>query len=144
MRRALIPLKLKREGGFTLLELLVVIIITGLLIFLIVPSVLSGPLKARDKERKSDLGQVQIALESYHADNDTYPSGSYTSLGSTLVPHYIKKLPVDPKASQNYTYTSTNCSGSSCTGYKLDVVLENTHDKQIKVPPATYELTNKN
>lgn len=64
--------------GLTLIELLVVItligILSGLLVTIINPVGLRA--KARDSQRKSDLKQIQTALELFFADNRTYPASS--------------------------------------------------------------------
>ena len=127
---------LKKQEGFTLLELLIVIVIIGILAVLIVPNLTAGPQRARDSQRKSDLRNVKTALETYFNDNNQYPSSAnYAALSTPLTPTYIKTLPVDPKggttAAPIYTYTAT-CSGtpSTCTSYALTATLENTNDPQ--------------
>jgi type II secretion system protein G len=127
---------LKKQGGFTLLELLIVIVIIGILAVLIVPNLTAGPQRARDSQRKSDLRNVKTALETYFNDSNAYPNvANYAGL-SVLSPNYIKTLPVDPKggtaAAPKYTYTAGNCSGapSVCTSYVLTATLENTSDPQ--------------
>src|SRR5438270_4708293 len=102
----------KKQGGFTLLELLVVIVIIGILAVLIVPNLASGPQRARDAQRKNDNRQTQTALEAYHADNEAYPSGDYAGLSATLTPKYIKAMPADPKSGQTYVYTPAGCTGT--------------------------------
>src|SRR3954470_5330673 len=116
---------LKKEQGFTLLELLIVIVIIGILAVLIIPNLTAGPQRARDSQRKSDLRNVKTALETYFNDNNAYPNvADYAALGTPLTPTYIKSLPVDPKggttAAPKYTYAAT-CSGSpaACTSYVL-------------------------
>lgn len=138
----------KRQGqdGFTLLELLIVIIIIAVLGLIIVPGLASGPKRARDVKRKNDLGVVQTALSTYFNDNNSYPGGDYATLGKSLVNVYIPNMPVDPKASQSYSYTPspTGCSpsGTACASYTLDARLENDKDPQIKAGTTdTYELT---
>src|SRR5487761_1459799 len=121
---------LNREGGFTLLELLIVIVIIGILAVLIIPNLASGPQRARDAQRKSDLRNLKTALETYYNDNSAYPT-SLAPLTAGSTPH-IKILPVDPKTKASYTYTPTSgCDNvtTMCTTYTLTVTLENTNDK---------------
>lgn len=142
----------KQESGFTLLELLIVLVIIGILAVLIIPNLVSGPARARDSQRKSDMRNVKTALETYFNDNNQYPAGSgtagYIGLSSTLIPNYIKVLPVDPKAGTQsapiYQYNAT-CSGSPsvCTSYMLQTTLENTSDPQAGAG-GTYTVTSVN
>lgn len=137
---------LKRQQGFTLLELLIVIVIIGILALIIVPGLASGPKRARDAQRKSDMRAVKNALETYYNDNNSYPAGDYSGLGSYLVNAYIPSMPTDPKSTP-YTYTPTpsGCAAGACTSYVLDATLENTKDSQIKSGTTnTYEVSSTN
>src|SRR3954462_7136387 len=87
---------LRKQGGFTLLELLIVIVIIGILAVLIVPNLTNGPKRARDAQRKSDLRNIKTALESYFNDNNAYPSAA--GMNAALVPAFIKSIPADPKS----------------------------------------------
>jgi len=138
------PKLVKQQSGFTLLELLIVIVIIGILAFIIVPGLTSGPKRARDAQRKSDLRAVRNALESYYNDNTSYPPGVYTGLGSYLVTAYIPSMPGDPKpGNPGYAYTPapSGCVAGACSSYALDATLENTSDSQIKSGTSnTYEV----
>jgi len=85
--------------------------------------------KARDGIRKSDLRQIQSALELYRADKGSYPgTASFPTCGNQFddggIPAvvYIKKIPCDPSSSSSYEY-SLNASG-----YCLRACLENVTD----------------
>lgn len=122
--------QLKRNKGFTLIELLVVIAIIAILAVLIILNLSIARKKARDAQRKSDLSQIQIALENYADDNGVYPSGTSVSncaatsttcifaksgpLGSILTKHIT-----DPLSGRTYTYAP---SGS--TNYTLCATVE--------------------
>ncbi len=141
---------LKKQDGFTLLELLIVVVIIGILAVLIIPNLTSGPQRARDAQRKSDLRNVKTALETYFNDANAYPSGNFAGLPAVLQPNYIKTVPFDPKggtaSAPGYVYTPT-CAGtpSVCTSYVLQATLENTKDSSIKTgTTATYEVTSAN
>lgn len=140
----------KKQGGFTLLELLIVIVIVGILAFLIVPSLTSGPEKARDSQRKDDLlDKIKPALETYYNENNSYPSSQSSAgtptcvasdsncLGSVLTSGgtpYMKTVPSDPKNTGPYVYTyaptPSGCAAGACTSYTLTAQLENTSDSQ--------------
>jgi type IV pilus assembly protein PilA len=138
---------LKKQEGFTLLELLIVIVIIGILAVLIVPNLASGPQRARDAQRKSDLRNVKTALETYYNDKNGYPASGTISDDLTTGGTYLKALPTDPKTKANYTYTPSpdGCASGACTSYVLQATLENTKDGEIKAgTTATYEVTSAN
>ena len=101
-------------SGFTLIELLVVIAIIGMLASIIMASLNSARVKARDARRVSDIRQIRVALELYYADFGQYPisggatspnnswsnstDGSWTTLQTALAP-YIPHLSTDPQQS---------------------------------------------
>lgn len=130
------------EKGFTLVELIVVI---GILSVLAVGSIIAlNPFsqfqKANDSKRKTDLAQVQRALETYYQDNGKYPPHSAvtpplyrivrldltTADWGTQWQPYMNLLPKDPVGSDNYVYYSTGQS------YYLYATLDRgTSDPQI-------------
>ncbi len=133
--------KLKNnQKGFTLLELLIVIVIIGILAVLIIPNLASGPARARDSQRKQDLRNIKTALEAYHVDNSSYPQTTdVLDDGSTP---YMKSVPQDPKNSGVYVYGYTP-DADPANNYVLVAHLENKGDKDIKTGTTdTYEVTN--
>lgn len=114
------------KRGFTLIELLVVIAIIGVLSSVVMASLNTARIKARDASRISQLGQIRSALELYYLDNGSYPptgcghncnsyrfsydSASWAILAGQLAP-YIAQLPVDP--------VNTGCApwGNNCFSY---------------------------
>jgi type II secretion system protein G len=108
----------RRERGFTLIELLVVIAIIGLLSSVVLASLNSARIKARDARRLSDLKSIETALELYYGDNNAYPStasGGTTvtsALTSAIAPTYMSSVPKDPSradtSTTGYLYCSTD------------------------------------
>lgn len=118
--------------GFTLIELLVVIVIIGILSALITVNFIGIRQRGRDAQRKSDLIQIQSALELYRADNGSYPltfpvcPDQFAGTGATP-PIYMRKIPCDPlqpASLVSYTYSS---DGTTYTTYAC---LENNNDPQ--------------
>ena len=98
----------KHENGFTLVELMVVIVIIGLLATVVVVNVMPSQDKAMTTKASADIATLEQAMEMYRLDNLTYPSGAdglnaLVSPPATLAQSgryrpggYIKKLPNDP------------------------------------------------
>jgi general secretion pathway protein G len=100
--------QLARHRGFTLIEIMVVIVILGVLAALVVPRVLDRPDEARNIAAKSDLATIVGALKLYRLDNQRFPS-TEQSLGALVAkpqqapipPNwkpggYLERLPKDP------------------------------------------------
>lgn len=103
--------------GFTLIEIMVVIVIMSILGALIVPNIISRPDEARMAAAQSDIRQIEAALEMYRLDNGNYPStdqglealvnkpAGYPEPRRWSPDGYLKKLPVDPW-NERYLYFS--------------------------------------
>jgi general secretion pathway protein G len=97
-----------RSGGFTLIEVLVVIVILGILAALVVPNIMDKPGKARITKAKSDIQAIESALNMYRLDHHVYPT---TDEGlEALVGDYLPRLPNDPW-SRPYLYLSPGSHG---------------------------------
>ena len=100
--------KTKREKGFTLIELMVVIVILGVLAGLIVPRLTDKPERARVVKAKMQIENISMALKQFKLDNGFYPSTeqglqalvSKPSGGQELKYYpgkgYISQIPEDP------------------------------------------------
>ena len=95
----------RKQNGFTLIELIIVIVVIGILASIIYVSFTVTEQRSRDAQRDRDIFEVQRALEKYYADNGTYPSvGSdntgypLSSLTLALTPTYISQIPTAPSA----------------------------------------------
>lgn len=97
-----------RQRGFTLIEIMVVVVIIGVLAGLLVPKIMSRPDEARAIAAKQDIATIMQALKLYRLDNSRYPSGEQglaaliTKPSTAPVPAnwktggYLERLPQDP------------------------------------------------
>lgn len=128
--------------GFTLIELLTVIAIIGILMGFLTVNFIGVRQRSRDAQRKSDLRQIQSALELYRSDNDAYPTELATSVdcvspgtqftgGGTL---YMQRIPCDPQQAAVYSYILSPVSSlANCSQYQLAACVENTGDTDSNI-----------
>ena len=83
------------EAGFTLVELMVVIVIIGLLATVVVINVMPAQDTARVKKAQADVALLEQAAEMYRLNRFDYPSGS-EGLQALVSEGFIKRLPDDP------------------------------------------------
>ena len=122
--------QLSTRQGFTLIELLVAIGIIGILASFLLANFVGVRQRARDGVRKSDLRQIQSALELYRSDQSSYPNSPLPGCGSPLAAGgttYMRKISCDPSTGAIYAYDSP----SGNTTYSIFACLENGNDAQI-------------
>jgi general secretion pathway protein G len=107
----------KTQSGFTLIEIMVVVVIIGILASVVVPRIMDNPDKARKAKAQNDIRALESALELYKLDNFVYPTTDQglealvTKPTGTPEPKnwksggYIKKLNKDPWGN-DYLYLS--------------------------------------
>jgi general secretion pathway protein G len=95
----------KREGGFTLIELIIVMAIIAILASIAVPSYLSSMRAAKEAVLKEDLHVMRNAIDSYTMDKEKAPQ----SLDDLVQAGYLKSIPQDPMTHATDTWvTSTD------------------------------------
>lgn len=108
---------MKKHAGFTLIEVMVVVVILGILSAIVVPKIMSRPEQARMVKVKQDILAIQSALDLYKLDNGRYPT---TEQGldalvnkptASPLPNnwksdgYLQKVPQDPWG-EDYQYSN--------------------------------------
>lgn len=135
-----------RRRGFTLIELIIVMLIIAILAGLGTQAFISSQVKSRDARRKANLAAIASALENYYNDKKGYPAGdgngnimgcgvnsqdaqictSNKVFSDTKGTVYMQILPGDPIASQKYFYVS-----SDTNQYQIYTHIENSLDASI-------------
>ncbi|MES2186081.1 MAG: type II secretion system major pseudopilin GspG [Pseudomonadota bacterium] len=120
MPRSLSNLRRRAQAGFTLIELMVVLVIIGVLAALIVPNVLERADDARVTAARTDVNNLMQALKLYRLDNQRYPAADQglqaliTRPTTGAVPGnwkpYLDKLPNDPWG-RPYQYLNPGVKG---------------------------------
>jgi general secretion pathway protein G len=112
------PLRVS-EQGFTLLEIMVVVVIIGLLVAAVAPQFIGQIDTAAINRAKSDIRSIETSLNLYRLDNFRYPSSAeglqalVTNPGEASAPNwkqYLQRLPLDPWE-QPYQYVSPGQRG---------------------------------
>ena len=97
---------MRLQKGFSLIEIMVVVVILGILASIVVPKIISRPDEARVVKAKQDVLAIQNALDLYKLDNGFYPSTDQGLMALVEKPtssptpnnwkQYLKSLPKDP------------------------------------------------
>jgi len=105
----------RKQAGFTLIEVMVVVVILGILAAIIVPKIMSRPEQARLVKVKQDILAIQSALDLYKLDNGIYPTTDQGLQALVVKPTampiprnwksegYLQEVPMDPWG-QQYQY----------------------------------------
>ena len=113
---------MKKPNGFTLIEVMIVVVILGILAAVIVPKILDRPDQAKMVAAKSDIAVILQQLKLYRIDNNAYPStdqglSALTTKPTTnpLPPNwktggYLERLPNDPWG-RPYLYLNPGLKG---------------------------------
>ena len=99
----------RQDAGFTLMELLIVMLIIGILMMMAVPRFVSAIQNAREAVLKEDLHVMRTAIDSYTMDKQKAPQ----SLTDLTTDGYLREVPVDPMTRSKDTWTTETSSDLS-------------------------------
>jgi len=142
----------KKNQGFTIVELLIVIVVIGILAALVIVTFTGIQQKGRNTERKTDVNALNSHVEAYYAQTGNYPTLANVNDGtwrSTNMKGLDPEAMRDPKApattttltsggssATQYSYTPApaNCDNTTtmCDSYTLESSLEGSTDKYTK------------
>lgn len=143
------------KKGFTIVELLIVIVVIAILAAISVVAYNGIQQRARDSERSSEMKTIEKALAMYFIDNGGYPtcsnavyvpgttaSGCYVAtIAASLVPKYISSLPLDPINSGNDRYQyAVGYKKTSATAFTGD--LSNNYITGMRLETVSGNLNN--
>jgi len=109
----------KRQAGFTLIEIMVVVVILGILAAMVVPKVLDRPDQARATAARQDIAGLMQALKLYRLDQGRYPNQNQglkalvekpATAGQSNGRGYLERLPNDPWG-HPYQYLNPGANG---------------------------------
>ena len=155
-------LKNKRKKGFTLVELLIVVIVIGILASIAIVSYNGTQKRARDSKRLNDISEITKALEVYYSVNHKYPTGggasiinntwsasgdsSWDAFEAALGPYMDNNVPSDPintpppadplvAVGYDYAYYSTSSSWCGAAGNQYYILVY-----RLEASPQTNTL----
>jgi general secretion pathway protein G len=92
----------RRQGGFTLVELMVVMLIISVLAAIAIPAYIASLRNAREAVLKEDLHVMRQAIDSYTMDKEKGPQ----SLDDLVQAGYLKEIPTDPMTHSSSTWVT--------------------------------------
>ena len=147
----------KKQQGFTIVELLIVIVVIGILAALVITTFTGIQQKARDTERTTDIKALQGQVEAYYAQKGNYPTRTNlndATWRSTNMKGLDQEALKDPKGSlytaaaavsaTQYRYDVLNASDASCEGDDTTCVKYTLEAKMEQSGVANFSKTNLN
>lgn len=135
----------RKQSGFTIVELLIVIVVIGILAAIVITTFTGVQKKGRDADRKSDINAIYSQVEVYFAENGKYPtlanlqsktfrdanmkglsSDAITAPGQTVADTGTLVSTGGSTSNYQYSPTPSGCDNSAtdCTGFTLTATLE--------------------
>ena len=103
-----------RSRGFTLVELLVVMVVIGMLLTLAVPRYFKSLEHSREAVLRQDITTLRESIDRFYGDTGKYPE----TLQSLVDKHYLRAIPVDPMSRAADTWVVLHAEDPEDTGIK--------------------------
>lgn len=135
---------MKRQRGFTLLEMMVVVAIIAILAAILIPNFTHARAQAATSACMSNIKTIATAMELYYTDNEAYPNVTKAAVSSVseLAAYLGNQNPVDPAGSGSYEISA---SESSSGVWSYQIWCPGTHDpttlKSIQSGGSTTNTT---
>ena len=126
----------QRDGGFTLLELMVVMVIIGILAAIAIPSFTKNVQRAREAVLREDLHTIRTAIDSYTVDKQKAPQ----TLDDLVQAGYLKTMPVDPMTNRSDTWIPSQSDSFTSTDETQSGGMDDVHSgsQQVASDGTTY------
>jgi prepilin-type N-terminal cleavage/methylation domain-containing protein len=130
-----------KKRGFSLIELMVVITIITIITSIVITNLTKARSLERDRQRISDISELQLSLANFLNKNGSYPQGATDALIQLVNENLVPFIPLDPTndGTHKYGYSSTG------TSYCMTAILEsaNTYqDPEVTASNCVTEYSN--
>ena len=125
-------MKVKKQNGLTLTEILIVIALLMLVLLALFRVFRVDINRSKDAQRKSDLRDIKLAFEDYYNDHQAYPPEEFLlDCGGNSLKPYLKAVPCDPDTGAPYLYFPYPGGGDNTQGYRVLSILTDLADPTI-------------
>ena len=126
----------KRQSGFTIVELLIVIVVIGILAAIVITTYSGIQAKARNAKRETDIQSLQTQVEAFYSQNGYYPN-AYDLNSWAFIAANMKSLATS--AEQDPSSTCTLPSATNATGNCISSAAPAAKSYSYQVTPSTCE-----
>ena len=114
----------RSQKGFTLIELMIVVVIIGILAALAIPRFMRATTKSKQSEAKNILKQIYAMERAYRQEYDAYWGSVNPALASAAAPTGLARIGVDIMSTARYTYGFTVLTANTFTAQATSGILD--------------------